>query len=92
MSTPTREFLDLALAHIQLAQDNLSAAARMIEDLPGYDDQWRAIDAHYTATKALWHRINDTPAPLILRASGDPKTEPGDRRRRCLDDKPDLHD
>ena len=53
----------LALAHIEAAQASLYAAAQASSPLRGWLAEWQAIGDHADATKALWHRINEAPAP-----------------------------
>lgn len=64
MTAKTRHARELALDLIQLAQDNLAAAASVACDLQGWAEEWQAISDAHDATRALWHRCNEAPLPL----------------------------
>jgi len=63
MSPATKQARDRALAHVQLAHDNLLAAAQAACDLQGWAGEWQAIGDAADTVKTLWHRCNSAPLP-----------------------------
>ena len=62
-SEKTLEARRKTLAHIEAAQNQLSAAAQAACPLQGWSDEWTEIGDMADAVKAFWHKINQRPYP-----------------------------